>query len=152
MSELGEKVKSSMLDNSLGAVILSVLALIVIGFLSIDYWTYLFAVGVAWVISDFILNLVVRGGSGIAQIPLWGTQIQTKGRSFLAFLFAIFFGSWVSSYLSDFIFRIAGFAVASVTVNGATLSSSQVSTVTTILCSLLVGALAFVDFNTRFYK
>jgi hypothetical protein len=134
------------------AFLIAFALLSIVGVTFREAWLYLFSAAVAWVISDFILNLIIRGGGGIAQIPLWGTQIQTKGRSYLAFVLGIFIATYASSFFSDALFKGMGFGVASsAAAAGVTLSASQAEWTGIVISTFMVAVLVFVDFNTRFY-
>jgi len=140
------------LDNSLVAFVVSVVVLTIVGMTYLELWSYLYSIVVAWVISDFLITLIVRGGGGILQIPLYGTRIQTKGRGYLAFLIGIIIGTWLSTFFSDMIFNLLKFGVSTVAISsGANLSSPQADWLTVFVSSLVVGALAFIDLNVRFY-
>jgi cytochrome c oxidase assembly protein Cox11 len=144
-----ERRKRSLFDNALVAFFISFLLLSIFGVTFREVWLYLFSVGVAWVVSDFVLNLIIRGGGGIAQIPLWGTQIQTKGRSYLAFVLGIFVATYASSFFSDVFFKAIGFGVA--TAAEVTLSASQAEWTGIVVSSFMMAVLMLVDFNARFY-
>jgi hypothetical protein len=69
------------------AIIGSIAVLIVVGLFAFDLWFGLFSIAISWVIADFVLSLVMRGGGGIVQLPpVSGTEAVTKGRAYLAFL------------------------------------------------------------------
>jgi hypothetical protein len=149
---MDEEKKKSPFDNPVIAFIIAFAVLSIVGYEYRDLWIYLFSAAVAWVASDFIINLIVRGGSGLAKIPLWGNQIQTKGRSYLAFCFGIFFATAGSAFFSDALFKMMEFGVkTSVTAAGVTLTPYQTEWTTIIISSFLCSILVFVDFNTRFY-
>jgi hypothetical protein len=144
--------KKSVLDNAIVAFLIALGVLTFVGYVYRDLWIYLFSAAVAWVVSDFVITLIVRGGSGIAQIPLWGTQIQAKGRSFMAFCFGIFVATAISAFFSETLFKVMEFGVAvSVTAAGVSLSPYQTEWTTIFVSSLVCSILVFGDFNTRFY-
>jgi len=142
----------SAFDNPLIAFVIGFVVLDIVGFAYRDLWIYLFSAAVAWAGSDFLINLIVRGGSVLAKIPLWGNDIQTKGRSYLAFCFGIFFATVGSAFFSDALFSLLEFGVkTSVTAAGVTLTPFQTEWTTIFVSSLVCSLLVFVDFNTRFY-
>jgi hypothetical protein len=145
---LHQAKRKSVLDNAFIAFVIAFAALNIVGNMWRDLWAYLFSAAVVWVISDVIINLIVRGGGGLAQIPLWGNKIQTKGRSFLAFVFGVFFTTWASSFLSEALYKGMGFGTATVET---TLNASQANWMGILISSLMVGVLIFLDFNARFY-
>lgn len=152
MNDLGSDEGESPLDNAVVAFIIAFVVLSVVGYVYRDLWVYLFSAAVAWVGSDFFVNLIVRGGGGLAQIPLYGSQIQTKGRSYLAFCFGIFFATAISAFFSDALFKMMEFGVrVTVTATGISLTTYQTDWTTIIVSSLVCSILIFVDFNVRFY-
>jgi hypothetical protein len=149
---MDEEKKRSPFDNALVAFVIAFAVLSIVGYGYRDLWVYLFSAAVAWVASDFAINLIVRGGSGLAKIPLWGNQIQTKGRSYLAFCFGIFFATAGSAFFSDALFKMMEFGVkTSVTAAGVTLAPYQTEWTTILVSSFVCSVLVFVDFNSRFY-
>ncbi len=147
-----ERKKRSPFDNAIVAFLIAFVVLTLVGCVYRDLWIYLFSAAVAWVVSDFFINLIVRGGSGLAKIPLWGNQIQTKGRSFLAFCFGIFFATAISALFSEALFKAMEFGVVvSVTAAGVSLTPYQTEWTTILVSSLICSALVFGDFSTRFY-
>jgi len=147
-----EERKKSPFDNPIVAFVIAFAVLSLVGYGYRDLWIYLFSAAVAWVASDFAINLIVRGGGGLAKIPLWGNNIQTKGRSYLAFCFGIFFATAGSAFFSDALFKLMEFGVrASVTTAGVSLTPYQAESTTILVSSLVCSILVFVDFNTRFY-
>jgi hypothetical protein len=147
-----QEKKKSPFDNPVIAFIIAFAVLSLVGYGYRNLWVYLFSAAVAWVASDFAINLIVRGGGGLAKIPLWGNNIQTKGRSYLAFCFGIFFATAGSAFFSDALFKVMEFGVrTSVTAAGVTLTPYQTEWTTILVSSFLCSILVFVDFNTRFY-
>jgi hypothetical protein len=55
----------------------------------------------AWLSSDAFFVLFIRGGSGIVQIPVFGSKSQFKGIAFLGFFIAIFLVSIVVNVLTS---------------------------------------------------
>ena len=133
---------------AVGAV---VLVLIVFGLLARDLWTYLFTAAMAWVISDAVINIIVKGGGRIVQIPILGTRTRFKGHGYLAFFFGITVGTWSSSMFAEILLGLVGVAVTSAESGRLILSGAGNWTSTVLLASLVVGLLIYGDFNVRFY-
>jgi hypothetical protein len=148
------------IDDPLVAVVISIMFLMILGLASFAVWNYVYSVSVAWVISDFILNLVIQGGGGWARIPIAGNLFTARGRAFLAFFFGIVIATWLSSIGTEWIFLFAGLAVRSVTINPTNSTLLPVVHViatsptffTLLFANLIVGALVYLDLNVRFYK
>lgn len=79
----------------------------------------------AWLASDFFILFFIRGGNGIAQVPIFGKKSQFKGIAFIMFFISIFLVSIIvnvfvstltetlSHFLSDFIICLGiGFGLA----------------------------------------
>lgn len=147
------------IDSALVAVIISIGFLMALGLLWFNVWNYVYSVSVAWVISDFILNLIIQGGGGYAKIGA-SNLFAPRGRAFLAFFFGIIIATYLSSIGTQWIFLFAGLAVQSVTVNpgNSTLTpvihviASSPTLFTLLFANLIVGALVYLDLNVRFYK
>ncbi|MGD0423071.1 MAG: hypothetical protein ABSA92_06390 [Candidatus Bathyarchaeia archaeon] len=147
------------IDDSLVAVSLSVVALTIIGFLSFPTWNYIYSVSVAWVISDFILNLVIQGGQGWAKIPFFNNDFAAKGKSYLAFLFGIVVGTRLSSLGANIVFAFAGLTVNKIASNSTNTTVPVIQVIaanpsffTLLLANVIVGCLVFTDLNVRFYQ
>lgn len=62
---------------------------------------YIIVVVVAFLVSDGISELFVRGGSGILQIRLLGPRAQPKGYGLIALFISIILTSWLIDGLTD---------------------------------------------------
>lgn len=141
------------LTHLVAAVAGSIIVLTIVGMIAFDAWFQLFSIAISWVIADFLLNLFIRGGGGIVQLPhVSGNVTVTKGRAYLAFLIAIFVVTLISTLGKDWLFQITGIALSStVAAAGMILPPTQVGIVTIFLCSFLVGVLVYADLKARFY-
>jgi len=145
------------IDNSIVAVAISVIALTGLGLVSTILWNYVYSVCVAWVISDFILNLLIQGGQGWAKIPFVSTDFMTKGKSYLAFFFGIVLGTWLSSLGAEWVFNFVGLAVSKIGNSSQTqpiilVVAANPTIFTMLFANVIVGGLVFLDLNVRFYK
>jgi len=132
------------------AVGVSILLLIVVGLLFPDAWNYVFTAAIAWVVSDVVINLVVKGGGRIVQIPILGTRTQFKGHGYLAFIIGILVGTSSSIFLSGILLGIVGITVASAQ-SGRLVMTGADWTSTVLIASVLAGLLVYGDFQFRFY-
>jgi len=66
------------------------------------YWIaeYLIIVILAFLMSDIVSALLIRGGGGIFQIRPLGTQTQPKGYAFIAFFISILISAYVVNVLT----------------------------------------------------
>jgi len=91
----------------------------------------------AWLASDVVVVLFIRGGSGILQIPLFGNKAQPKGYGFLFFFITIFTVSIGINVLTD---KIAFF-----------LSNYLSDFLVDLGIGFFLSALVFLDLNAKFY-
>jgi hypothetical protein len=145
-----------MLNKSWVAVASSIAVLTIVGRLSFSTWNYVYSVSLAWVISDFILNLIIQGGEGYAKIPFVSDKFSSKGRSYLAFLIGIVVGTWLSATGADWIFTFVGLAVAATNATSLPVVIHVIAFnptfSTLVFANIIIGCLVFVDMNVRFYK
>lgn len=119
-------------------VSLSVLILILVGFLSRYLWVLLFSATFSYVVFDALLSvLVIRGGGGYAVIPLSGEHFRCEAHSYIAFLTGIIVGTLVASFYTDVIERL--------------LEAFLGWYVTLLGLSASIGLLIFLDLYFRFY-
>jgi hypothetical protein len=143
------------LSNGLVAVAISIAALTIVGSVSFPIWNYVYSVSVAWVISDFLLNLIIQGGQGWAKISFVSKDFMPKGKSYLAFFFGIVIGTWLSAIGANWIFGFVGLAVAatnSTNVPVMHMIAANPAFSTLLFANIIMGCLVFVDMNLRFYK
>ena len=124
-----------LLGNPIIVGVLFFIALVIIWLVKPDLWILLFSIILSYFVADAIANVFVRGGSGLAQIPLFGNQIQERGHAYLFFLIAIVFGTVTSGFISD---------------NLGFLLEQKFETM--LLANSVILALSFVDFLARFYE
>jgi hypothetical protein len=132
------------------AVAVTIVALITVGIVFPVAWNYVFAAAIAWVVSDVVINLIVKGGGRIVQIPILGTRTQFKGHGYLAFMIGILVGTSSSTFLSENLLGIVGITLASAQAGRLVLSGAD-WTSTVLIASVLAGLLVYGDFQFRFY-
>ena len=66
-----------------------------------SYPSFFIVTLLAWIASDFFIIFFIRGGSGIVQIPIFGTKSQFKGIGFMMFFIAIFVVSIIVNVLTS---------------------------------------------------
>ena len=132
------------------AVGVAIGALIVIGLILPTVWNYIFGAAIGWVVSDVVINLVVKGGGRIVQIPIFGTRTRFKGHGYLAFIIGILVGTSASTALSELMLSLVGITVASVQTGRLVVSGAD-WTSTVLTASVLAGLLVYGDFHFRFY-
>jgi hypothetical protein len=144
------------LDSSIVAVSISIAVLTGVGLSSFPLWNYIYSVSLAWVLSDFILNLIVQGGGGWLKIPFASNDFAAKGKGYLAFFFGIVLGTWLSSFGSDFVFNFVGLAVSKIPSNSTQpimeVVNANPTLFTLLFANIIVGCIVFLDLNVRFYK
>ena len=103
-----------------------------------EIWGYVFAILVAYLISDFILIFSIKEGKENVQIPFVGANpIKHKGHNYLAFLFIIVISSILSGFLSHIVTGwIEGFK----------------GIISIIIPNLIILALIYADFHLTFYR
>jgi hypothetical protein len=103
-----------------------------------SYPTFFIITLLAWIASDFCISIFVGGGSGIGQIPLFGSKSQYKGLVFLAFFIGIFV---VSVFIN--------FVTAGLT---QLLASFLSNPFVCLLVGFLLAGLVFADLQMKFYN
>jgi hypothetical protein len=132
------------------AVGVAIIALIIIGLVLPAAWNYVFGAAIGWVVSDAVINLVVKGGGRIVQIPIFGTRTHFKGHGYLAFMIGILLGTSSSTALTEIMLGLVGITVASVQAGRLVLAGAD-WTSTVLIASVLAGLLVYGDFHFRFY-
>jgi hypothetical protein len=91
----------------------------------------------AFLASDILSLLFVRGGSGILQIPLFGTKAQPRGYGFLAFFASIIVVAvvvnWIAERIVERVFTSFGDIIVCMTVG------------------LILAVLVYLDMYAKFY-
>lgn len=126
------------LQNPLIAFLLCFVGMVIFGLIFPQYWVVLFSIICAYLISDIVINLVIRGGNGIATIPAINNQTKHKGHSYIAFFIGIIFSTLVSSVFSDLILRFV-------------LMSPTEWIIIVLGSSLGLGVAVFADLQAKFY-
>jgi hypothetical protein len=92
---------------------------------------------IAFVASDLLCLLFVRGGKGILQITLFGTRAQPKWLGFLMFFVSIFF----VAVLVDLLCRILTLFI----------SHHFPDLIADLLIGVLLALLVWIDMTLKFY-
>lgn len=127
---------------------MSIIGLIAVSTYLSSIWLIIFGIVVSWVLSDFLISLAVRGGEGIAQIPILGTLTQNRGRAYLAFFVGIIlvtaFSSFVVEFSPEFFYSLKLAEPMLVPFGGVILPEN-------VVMSVLAGGLVYLDLRARFY-
>jgi hypothetical protein len=99
---------------------------------------YIIVVVVAFLISEGISELFIRGGSGILQIRFLGARAQPKGYGLIALFLSVILTSWLIDVLTD-----------TLAIN-ITVWFSDIGKDLLIGLGLAVGV--YVDMYMRFYR
>ena len=91
----------------------------------------------AFLSSNILSNVFIKGKRGILQISLFGTQTQPKGYGFIAFFLSIFAAAMIINVITD----------VSVTI----ISEYYPDPFKDILIGLALAGLAYLDMNAKFY-
>jgi hypothetical protein len=125
------------LENQWVAIIVSIIFLIVFNLFLPKYWSYVFSILLAYLITEVIAQLFISGRRGIVQFPLLGNETQPKGHGYLVFIIFIIVATILSSYFTD---QIAGYL-------------KNISNIYQIVISnIIIAILVFVDFELTFYS
>jgi len=150
-----EARKRSLVDNIWFVVPLSIIVMFLIGIVDFNAWYYWFSIAISWVIAESILSWFIKGGGGIIIVPAESThRTVTKGHGYLVFLISIFAVTWISTYVTPWIYQVTGLAVvlSAFAATGAILPTAQADLIAIALCSAIIGILVFADLKVRFYK
>jgi hypothetical protein len=93
---------------------------------------------VAFMISDILSVLFIRGGGGILQIPVFGIKAQPKGYGFIAFFLSIPISALLVNLITGWI--------------SAVVVPMLADFVSDIIIGLGLAVLAYVDMNAKFYE
>ena len=126
-----------LLENPVFSILFTIIILITVGIFFKGVWIFLFSIIVSYMLTDIILNFIVRGESGYAKIPVLGHHFQTKGHSYIAYIVGIVIGTFFASELADNILIY--------------LKSFTDWNTIVITSSFIVGILVFLDFESRFF-
>ena len=110
-----------------------------IGILIDWLWKFVLAVSIGFVVSNILLDLVIRGGKGIVQFTLLGNLTQEKGHGYLVYFFAILFSTLFGALLVDMLMGVLQSALPDIYLR-------------TIAISFIVTSLVFWDFQQNFYE
>ena len=91
----------------------------------------------AFIASDILMWIFVRGGNGIFQSRLFGTKTQPKGYGFITFFAAVMFVAFVVNWLTEQILTY--------------LSTSYSDFTVCIVIGLALSALVYLIVHVRFY-
>lgn len=91
----------------------------------------------AFLSSDFLMWVFIKGGRGILQVALFGTRTQPKGYGFIAFFFCIIGVAVFVNTLTDGIVTVLSSYFPEITVD--------------ILVGLILAALVYLAVHVRFY-
>jgi hypothetical protein len=92
----------------------------------------------AWLASDTLIALFMRGGNGILQIPIFGNKTQFKSYGFVIFFIAIFVISIGINVLTDGVI--------------AYLSDYFSIWYLDVCIGFVLAAFVFLDLNVRYYS
>jgi hypothetical protein len=149
-----EERRRSLIGNIWFILPVSIIAMVVVGVVDFSAWYYWFSIAISWVIAESILSWFIKGGGGIIIVPAESThRTVTKGHGYLVFLISIFAVTWISTYVTPWIYQVTGLAVllSAFAATGTNLPPAQVDLITVALCSGLIGILVFLDLKVRFY-
>lgn len=104
------------------------------GFGLIDFFI---ATILAFIASDILMWIFVRGGNGIFQSRLFGTKTQPRGYGFITFFFALVFVAFVVNWLTEQTLTY--------------LSTSYSDFTVCIAIGLTLSALVYLIVHVRFY-
>lgn len=114
---------------------------------------------IAWVVSDFIVNIFIHGGHGISQTFWSETRTEAKGHAYLAFFLGIVVATYLSVGISAWLLQasLSVFDTILPTTTNATISvlgyaAKQNWIMTSAAFSSLAALVVFADLNWRFYK
>lgn len=92
----------------------------------------------AWVASDALVVLFLRGGNGILQIPIFGNKTTFKSYGFVVYFIAIFSISIAINFLNDQIVK--------------TLSNFLAIWYLDVGLSALLSLVVFADLHVKYYN
>lgn len=148
-----------LLRNSIVVAFASIVVLIIAAVLRPDLWGSLFTVIIAWVVSDFIVNIFIHGGQGISQTFWSEARTEAKGHAYLAFFLGIVVATYLSSGISAWLLQasLSIFDKISPSTTNSTITvlgyaAKQNWLMTCVAFSSLAAVLVFADLNWRFYK
>jgi hypothetical protein len=127
-----------LLENPVIAGVVICLALIVFGGLLPEYFFAVTAIILAYLMSDIVLSMFIKGGHGIGIIPLIDHYSKHKGHTFIAFFIGIILSTLICDTLADFLSDIAK-------------TSTEWFTLV-VLFSIGLSFAVFVDLQAKFYE
>jgi hypothetical protein len=128
-----------LLKNRVFAFILIWMIFTVVIYVFRDYGAELVVIVLAFLLSDVITPLFVRGGKGIFQIPMLDrNKTQPKGYAFIAFFLSIIIVTILVSVL--------------VAIVASELSAHFSDPTICLAAGLILSGLVYIDMNARFYE
>ncbi len=121
-----------------GIILMTVAGYIVITYYGVQITSIYITIILAFIASDVLSGLFVKGGNGILQIPLFGPEAQAKGYGFLAFFISILATAWVSD-------QVSGWVIVNVLNK---LSDPRAALGTSFVLAILV----YLDMNAKYYS
>lgn len=126
------------LENPLAAGLVIFVSLVLFGLIVRDWYLSVFSMIIAYMLSDIAIDLVIKGGNGIAIIaPKISNQTKHKGHAFIAFFCGIIAATIVSETISDHIANV--------------IKNDSYWAVIILICSGVMAGIVYLDLQTRFY-
>jgi hypothetical protein len=126
------------LKNPLVALVFTVIISTILLHFFTEFGKILLIILVAFFASDMVSLLFIRGGNGILQIPIMGTEAQSKGYGYLAFYFVIIISAIASGAIAELILNIF-------------ISPKLGNLLNELIISSLFSVAVYLDLKLKFY-